>query len=694
MKALSAWILGAVLLVSFSNLGRAQATASISGSVHDATGALVPEAQVELVNQASKAKWAATSNGEGFFSFSAIHAATYTLRVSHPGFEAWSVTGIVVHPGDSLTVPKIALKVGAAEVSITVSAENAGVTMNSAEHSTLVTTDDINRLSTIGRDVNELVAILPGFTINAGTDLQNEGAGGLYGFQVVGPGNAQLGSWGAGGSAPQQGLVNMQSDGANLIDPGDMGGTLSSVNMDQVQEVKVSTSNFGADQSKGPIVIDAVGRSGSGQFHGGLYTYFRNSGLNSNDWLNKYYALARPEFRFLYPGGTLGGPVVIPHTPFNQKKKLFFWAGFEVYRQLSPEGPPATAFIPNAAMLSGDLSQATIANALNVPLNGPDGLIVNCPADYSATATYTNIAGDCWSPNNATDVMNNTVNNGQMPYIDPATTTISKLWPKINRIPQPVYSGGKVLYQSDGINWVKDVTSTNNGFQFHNTEDYSFTDKLKLHAAYNWERVNSESQMNNVYYNPGGTVPYPSPLYSHGHNQYLTLDLTKTVGSSFTNDLVGSGIFYFQPAQFSNPSKVQTTGTSWDQAGYTGGSLHLNETQLPEIVQYETTGIPSLSFGYVPPTSQFLRKFSWNIADNVTMVYKTHTIKVGYYMEQTGNNSVTLGSQVNGTLSFMRWDSCYINEAAPGTSAPATASMGNTVGNFLMGCPLNYSQAN
>ena len=708
MKASSPWILGAVLLVSLASLGRAQTTASISGSVHDSTGALVPGAKVVLINEASKAEWTATGNGEGFFSFPAIQAATYTLKVSYRGFESWTVTGIVVHPGDSLTVPKIELKVGRTEISVTVTSEGAGVTLNSPEHSTLITSDDLNRLSTIGRDADELVAILPGFTLNAGTDMQNEGPGGLYGYQVTGPGNAQLGSWGAGGAAPQQGLVNLKSDGANLIDPGDMGGTISSVNMDQVQEVKVSTSNFGADQSKGPIVIDAVGKSGSTQFHGSLYTYFRNSAMNSNDWLSKYDGATRPAFRFFYPGATLGGPVLIPHTHFNAQKKLVFWAGFEVYRQLAPEAL-AQSFVPNAAMLGGDLSQATIAKALNVPLSDPTyGLINNCQKDYEVTALYGNIGGDCYSPSGQMDTMGNTVTNGQLPYIDPATTAITSLWPKPNRTPQPVYnSAGALLYESDGTNYVQNVTSTHNGFQFHDTEDYSFTNTLKLHAAYNWERVNDEAQMDNIYYIPGGTIPFPTPLYWHGHNQYLTLNLTKTIGSSLTNEVVGSGVFYFQPAQFGSPAKAQTTGTAWAAAGYGEGHLGLNEAQLPRIIEYDP-GIPSFAFGYVPsgskyPNSQFLRKFSWSLGDNVTKVYKTHTIKAGYYMEQTGTSGVTLGSQVNGTLTFMRWDTCYPNQTSesyvpgsnpPQVQAPQTASLGNTVANFLTGCPLGYNQDN
>ena len=108
-------------------------------------------------------------------------------------------------------------------------------------------------------------------------------------------------------------------------------------------------------------------------------------------------------------------------------------------------------------------------------------------------------------------------------------------------------------YVSDGVNFVQNVTSSNNGFQFHDTEDYSITNTFKLHAAYNWERVDNESQMNNIYYNPGGTIPYPTPLYNHGHNQFLTLNLTKTVGSSLTNELVVSGLFYFQPVAVRQP---------------------------------------------------------------------------------------------------------------------------------------------
>ncbi len=698
------WLLlgtvGAVALMLAVGPAQAQNAGSISGTVKDPTGAVVPGASVVATNEANKAQRRLTSDSSGFFNFASLPPAPYSLRVSLKGFETWTVTGIVLHPGDSVTVPKIAMKIGEMTMTVTVNAESAGVTLNSPEHGTLITAGEIDRLSTIGRDVSELVNILPGFVINGGTSVQNAGPGGIYGYQTTGPGNSNLGSLGSNGSAPQQGLVNITSDGANIIDPGDMGGQLANVNMAQVQEVKVETADFSASEAKGPIVINAVGKSGTSQFHGGLYTYYKDRFLNSNDWLSNYYGDARPAFRYNYPGGTLSGPVLIPHTNFNHKKSLTFFVGFEYYDQNAPDSL-ATAFVPTAAMLGGDLSTATIASAVNVL---PSDLAANCPADYSVSATYTNLGGMCYSPNGSTDQMGDTVTNGQLMNIDPATQTISSLWPAANRTPQPVVTAGQTQFASDGINYTQNVMASHNGFQLHTRVDESFTDSLKFYAVYNWERVNDESAMNNIYYNPGGTVPYPTPLYSYGHSHSLTLDLTKVVGSSFTNDLMVSGVYYDQPEQFADPAKVQTTGTAWGAAGYSGGHLHLNETQLPRVVDYENVGLPSFSFGYVPPSSQFLKKFDWNVKDDVTEVYKTHTFKAGFYAEETGNNNATLGSQVNGTMSFMRWDSCYINQTsetyapppAPANTPqpPAETSLGNIVANFLSGCPLGYSQDN
>ena len=327
-----------ILGLLFALPAYAQTTSSISGAVHDTADALVPGAKVVLINEASKATRSTTSNGEGFFNFLAVQPATYSIQITKAGFETWKVTGVEVYPGDSLTLPKIKLTVGASVESVTVTADVAGVSLDSPEHSTLITAADISRLATTGRDALELVSTLPGFTLNAGTGGVN--AGPDYTTTSFGSGN--LANFGANGAAPQQGLVNVTTDGAQVIDPGDMGGTTATINMDQVQEVKVQTANFGADEAKGPIVINAIGKSGGSTYHGSLYAYARNKIFNSNDWLSndlgsvnaagQYMPIAKTPARYFYPGGTIGGPVKIPGTHFNENKHLTFWVGLRAIR--------------------------------------------------------------------------------------------------------------------------------------------------------------------------------------------------------------------------------------------------------------------------------------------------------------------------------------------------------------------------
>jgi hypothetical protein len=195
---------------------------------------VIPGAKVVLTNQANLATSSMKSNGEGFFHFAGIQVATYNLEISYKGFETWKVTGITVHPGDDLSIPKINLRPGAVTESVTVTADVAGVSLSNGEHSTLITADQIKRLSTVGRDANELISMLPGFSVINTSGVDNIGAD----YQTTGPGYGNLNSFTANGSAPQQGLVNVTSDGANLIDPGDMGGQLA--NDRQVGRFRVS----------------------------------------------------------------------------------------------------------------------------------------------------------------------------------------------------------------------------------------------------------------------------------------------------------------------------------------------------------------------------------------------------------------------------------------------------------------------
>ncbi len=166
----------------------------------------------------------------------------------------------------------------------------------------------------------------------------------------------------ASNGAPVAGIT-LKLDGANLTDAGNFGANLQNINDSFVSEVQVQTSNFGADQSNGPVVITGVTKSGTSKYHGSLYTFARTYQLNANDWLANYNGIARPDDRFVYPGGTISGP--FPHF-----KKLTFFAGAEydaqrnVYAYGSAGSAIIHALVPTQAMRTGDFSAG---GALAVP---------------------------------------------------------------------------------------------------------------------------------------------------------------------------------------------------------------------------------------------------------------------------------------------------------------------------------------
>ena len=182
-------------------------------------------------------------------------------------------------------------------------ATTAGVDLSSGEKSSLITAEDIQRISTVGRDVTELIKFLPGFAVNTGGNLSNGQTSANE--QTMGFGSSSVSNFSANGATGQTGATTVISDGASVMDPGDMGASITNVNMDMVQEVKVQTSNFGADSAKGPVVINAVGKSGGANYHGSVYLIARNGALNSNDWLNNNSGVPRPPSDYYFPARTL-----------------------------------------------------------------------------------------------------------------------------------------------------------------------------------------------------------------------------------------------------------------------------------------------------------------------------------------------------------------------------------------------------
>ena len=290
--------LGFALALAFTLLGaitlQAQVgVASLGGIVQDQTGAVVTDATVTLSNATSGAETKLITNASGAFTFAAIPSGDYSVLVNHAGFSAYVQTGIHLNPGDAVSLPAFTLTPGKTSETVTVTAEVAGLPLDSGQLSSTLSAGDLDRLSVVGRDATELQRTLPGFAIRS---LGSTNTAPDFSQVQIGQPTPY-----ASNGAPVAGIT-LKLDGANLTDAGNFGANLQNINDSFVSEVQVQTSNFGADQSNGPVVVSGVTKSGTSNYHGSLYTFARTYQLNSNDWLAKYNGIARAGRHVRIPG--------------------------------------------------------------------------------------------------------------------------------------------------------------------------------------------------------------------------------------------------------------------------------------------------------------------------------------------------------------------------------------------------------
>lgn len=701
--------LALLLMLCFADTLSGQTTGTLTGVVKDSTGAIVPGAKVTLVNTKEKSVRSTTSSGDGFFSIAAVQTGTYDLNIALAGFEAYRITGIEMHPGDSKTISTIALKIGRVQETVTVSSTAAGVDLSSGDKSYLITDEDIKRLSTVGRDVSELIRTLPGFAVAGGglsASLNNDSTN--NNSQVMGFSSSTIGSFAANGAGPGTGAVAVVSDGANTTDPADAASSIGNVNMEMVAEVKVQTSNFGADSAKGPVVLNAISKSGGTSFHGSVYGYARNSALNSNDWIDNYFDNRRAGTYNYYPGGNIGGPIIIPHTNFNHSRKLHFFAGAEGYDQRNLYGNTATlSFVPTERMLAGDLTTDSIESALNLGQGASNAL---APNEYSIYGL--NNFGAAYSPRATYDVQGNLV-NGIIPVadFDPNVSAYTRFYPKPNRVPQPQGAPVNCTQQSnvfdsktnqtllapgqlcsDNINYDSNIFGQHNGLQYHGKVDEDISDSTKLYVTYDYEKVSDQSPVTNTYYagSPQNIIPSPVGALSNAYAHRISVNQTKTFGPTLTNEAQLAGVYFHSPAQLQNTNLLKDENT-----GFVGPRFYSNGAdQLPEIINFQG-GVPDFAMGYFNPNfGEPKRKYSVDVSDNITKQLQRHSLKAGVYLEQSANNEYVQGyNDPQGQLNFSSYNSCNLYSPPQDTLYGTTTGFGNSVANFLNGCA-GFQQVN
>src|SRR5205807_13649 len=307
------WLVREFLAVTFSflflsaQIVHAQVdTGSITGTVKDASGAVVSGAKVTLTNEDTGFTLATTTGSEGTYTFSPVRIANYRLDAQAQGFQKVTQTSVVVNVNANVRVD-FTLKPGSTETTVEVTAAAPVLQVQDASVGQVINQQNVNNLPLNGRNFTFLAQL----------------AAGVNSPQADTRGNAASGAFSANGNRPAQN--NYMLDGIdNNSDTVDfLNGTNFVVlpPVDAIQEFKVQTTNFSAEFGRsGAAVMNATVKSGTNQLHGDVWEFFRNDKLDAADYFertldpNGNAHTQKGELRQNQFGFTLGGPVVIPHV--------------------------------------------------------------------------------------------------------------------------------------------------------------------------------------------------------------------------------------------------------------------------------------------------------------------------------------------------------------------------------------------
>ncbi len=476
----------ALLAVFVPVLTHAQdATARITGTVTDSTGAVIPEVQVTVTNTATQIARDATTDHDGFYQVLALPIGNYKVTATRNGFRTVVSTEYKLLINQALRVD-FKMQVGTASEKVDVGAEAAPVETVSATLGQSVTGRTLVNMPLNGRDTLDLALLQPGVTES------NDDNGGAGNYSIAGGRTDSITYLLDGG------LNNDLLDNSNLLDP----------NPDAIAEFRLLTSNYTAEYGRnGGGIISEVIKSGSNQIHGSAFEFFRNRVLDANDFFNIPQGIPRLDLKRNQYGGTLGGPI--------RKDKAFFFVAYQGQKQIQAVPDiDIPVYTPNE--LTGDFSQA-------VPQGGVTNGGVKCTS-----------ANGCADPLVASFLSQNTsfaLGNPLNAMINPA---------KIDPVAQNYISANLVTTSPSSQTFCNSnqictglystsLEQTNNADEVTSKFDFNLTPKDKISATIGWNRT--------LFLNPFpyATVPgFPSQTTA---NYYFTnLAYTRIFSPTLLNE--------------------------------------------------------------------------------------------------------------------------------------------------------------
>ena len=651
---------------------------SIEGTVTDQQGAAVQGATVVVMSQSTNVTNPTTTNATGYYQVIGLLPGRYTVTIKASGFSTLQSQNVDTAAGQTSRFDGI-LEVGAAQQRVEVSGTTPLLETSASNFSTTVALKTIDDTPLQGRDLQQLVYLMPGVANVAGPPGSNFGFNSQYG-SFPDPSNAQGSDISVNGG--QGGANSWYIDGSVNVS-----GLTENVNVnpspDAVSEFQAVTNGFSAEYGRtGGGVFNVVLKSGTNSFHGNVYEYGRNSATSARNPFTSLSSTGQNiNDRVLHYndfGGTIGGPVILPKI-YNGKDKTFFF--FSLDKTILHLDGQSVFSVPTQAMRSGNFSEdpSSVSNGIYDPYStvGP-----NANGQFQRTAFGTPlVANGCLNTVIQASSSPTCQFSTQIPTarLDPTAMFFLKSYPMPNYIdPNSTCPMGKNGFAICD-NYLGPIGSSQDPYNVSGKVDHQLSEKSRLFVEY----ASNFGEYNN-FRTPwtGPTVPY----VGYGANTpFSFLSLVGAIGHTYMvnptlfNDFrvsVSRQVLDAHPAQAGLPDSV--TDLSQVEKVLAPSQIFLSQFTPSPSFSITMPGGSSYtsSFGSPGWNSQKQANDSLTILDDVSKIIGKHTIKTGFmYRLDRQGREISDPSSLNFTGSL--------------TADPNTGLGGNGLEQFMMGAVAN-----
>ncbi len=574
-----------VIVLLFTTFSYAQSDyGSITGFVKDPSGAVVPKSKVTFKNEGNNEERSSITNDAGYFVMPNLQPGYYTVTAEASGFKKFVSPHNKLNPNSTLSLDA-SLTIGSAAETVEVSAINEALQTESGAVQNGVSSQQVDYQELNGRNPIYIAQLLPGV----------RGGGTLGDFNFASTGGM---SWQINGARTWDSLVTF--DGAPAVRTRANGAVVGVADVDTTQEIQVMTADYAAEYGRaagGQMRI--ITKSGTKDFHGSAYEYFRNSDLNTNTWTRNLSSATNSASPFRYNnfGFTVGGPIWIPQMGSKYREKFFFFVGEDWIRYRATD--TQTQAVPTTLMAQGNFSELLSPN----------------PWYKTGTAVYDPKTCPSLGASSCVPFPNNII---------PTTRLSPNGVAILSAYPQPTAG-----YLVGTQNWVAQAAHPYNQRKGTLNIDILATDKQRISGR--------RSEASYFEYQPFDQGSGETGKFFNRPNQTNSVSWLWTISPSLVNEARAT----FSLDDVYIPVNTALPGFNRSQFGIDYPYLFGDKDIPGKIPTINVPNFYGLAGGPYPSHSSGP---IWTASDSLTKVWRTHTFKAGFMLEYSGEND---GDQIN-----------------------------------------------